>query len=164
MVVGSEFVAQCHPGCGIDRVREKEDQRSAEKVPEIPAFALTGRQLPQQREDDADGYRPDEHVGTASSPARAGVIGNVAHHRVGDGVGQAGQGAQQPDERGTHPQAEIQHDQHPADRVSQRVVDECAQAVDDLLHKRNSVFGRRCVVGLLAHFILVPSLPASLRR
>ncbi len=151
MVVGGQLVAERDPGRGEDRVGHVEEDRADQEPDEVEGLALAARQLPEQGEDDAGGDRPDEDVRPAPAPPRCRVVGDVAHQRVGERVGEARQRPEQADQRRVHAEAEVQDDHHAAAGRGEQVVDEGAQPVDDLAAERNPIFGRRLVVGGMAH-------------
>ena len=99
-----------------------------------------------QGKEQAGGDGTNEDIGPSASPARARVVGDVAHQRVGEGVGEPWQRAEQAHECRAHAEAEIQHDDHAAARGCKQVVHETAQAVDQLVRRGDAVFGGGLVV------------------
>ncbi len=167
MVIRRELVAERDPGRGIDGVGEIEDQRAAEEVPEVERLALVRGQLPQECVDDGDADGANEDVRPAAAPAGARVVRYVAHQRIGQRVRQTGECADQPDQRRVHAEAEVEHDDHPADGRGEQVVDERTESVDQLLAKRNAIFRRGRVMRGVAHVLVCPAVefpPARILR
>ena len=151
MIVGGEFVAERNPGRRVYRIGKIKDQRPDQEIPEVIRIALAERQLPEQREDQASGNRASKNIRSPPAVSGPGVVGYVSHQRVGDGVRQPGQGAEQSDQCRTESETEIEDDDHAADSGGQRVVDECAETVDEFEMKRNTVRGRGLIVRGCAH-------------
>ena len=103
VVVRRQFVAEGDPGRREYRVGEIEDERSDEEVVEVERLTASFGKLPEQREDHGRGDGAAEDIGPASSPAGSGVVRNVAHDGIGDGIRQAGYCGEQADQAGFMP-------------------------------------------------------------
>ena len=114
MIIRSQFVTERDEGSGEDGVCDVEDVGADQKNPEVEAFAMTGWNLPHQGKDQSGQDGAGEDVGPASSPTRAGMIGDIAHDGIRQSVGKPGEGHDGPDQGRIHSQTEIEHDRHAA--------------------------------------------------
>jgi hypothetical protein len=126
IIVGRELIAERDPRRREHRVGQKEDERPDQEIPEIEHLALAFGELPEHGETDRHQNRADENEGSAPPPPRSGVVGNVADDRIGDGVKEARQTAQQTHQHRVHAQSKIEDHHQAAQRARQKIVGEGA--------------------------------------
>ncbi len=109
--------------------------------------------LPQQGKQNAAQYCPGKNVWPPAPPSGLGIVRDVSHDRVGDGVINPGKPAQQTGQKRIHAEGGEQEKRENAERAGQQIIHQMAGAESGLLNRRNPVFGGGLIMRHNSFFI-----------